>query len=282
MSEIHVIRVITEPSIYLVGRQAVDRLELARFLTDNISSAWTTDAPSSGEELVEVAGRLCYDSFRKPRPGGSAAYISHILEVGHGSVVEHCVFSVIITGISRTLSHELIRHRVGLSPSQLSQRYVDASGCAFVVPPAYVESVTAARRFIVSPFGESGGDVPAECHVGIAWIESCRSSLSAYRLLMDDRPGDPTFGTAARKAAREAARSVLPGCVETKIFLTGNARAWRHFLELRGSRGADAEIRRLALALLPVLRAEAPHLFGDYRVVEVDGVETIHTDHRKV
>src|SRR5690606_22324123 len=80
--------------------------------------------------------------------------------------------------------------------------------------------------------------------------------------------------------ARQAARSALPNSTETKIVVTGNARAWRHFLEMRGSATAEAEIRELALKVLEVLRAEAPNLFGDYRVVEQpNGFRVIETDY---
>ena len=83
--------------------------------------------------------------------------------------------------------------------------------------------------------------------------------------------------------ARQAARSVLPNATETKIFVTANARALRHFLELRGSRYAEPEIRKLANILLEVLQRESPHLFGDYRRIPLpDGTFEIVTDYRKV
>ena len=105
--------IVREPRVYLVGRQAVDDAALAAFLDDHGVSQWATDTDVAGEKLIEVAGRLCYLSFAKPRPGGNRAYIGHILEVGHGSVLEHAVFNLLITGVSRSLTHELIRHRAG-------------------------------------------------------------------------------------------------------------------------------------------------------------------------
>ena len=227
---------------------------MGRFLDSHNVPKWSTDAPSHSEELVETAGRLCYMSFAKPRPGGNQAYINHILEVGHGSVLEHAVYSMIFTGVSRSLTHELVRHRAGMSYSQLSQRYVDESDCAFVVPP----SITLAS--------ESG-----------AWWASCMGrALGQYQAMIESlemRFADITDKTLKRKKIRETARSVLPNCTETKIFVTGNARAWRHFLELRGSIHADAEIQRLAIAVLKVLQSESPNLFGDYTVTE-QGIDT--------
>ena len=85
------------------------------------------------------------------------------------------------------------------------------------------------------------------------------------------------------KRARQAARAVLPNSAETKIVVTGNARAWRHFCEMRGAGNADLEIRRLAGAVLRELQREAPNLFGDLRFVpSPDGIDMIETDYSKV
>ena len=98
---------------------------------------WQTDTEVAGEHLAEVAGRVCYMSFAKPRPGGNQAYLDHILEVGHGSVLEHAVWNFVFTGVSRSLTHELIRHRAGFGYSQLSQRYVDESVAEYVEPDVH-------------------------------------------------------------------------------------------------------------------------------------------------
>src|SRR5207248_5014918 len=106
------IRVLREPTVFLVGRQVVDAAELDRFLSEH-GVSWQTDTEVAGEHLVEVAGRVCYMSFARPRPGGNKTYLGHILEVGHGSVLEHAAWNLIFTGISRSLTHELVRHRAG-------------------------------------------------------------------------------------------------------------------------------------------------------------------------
>ena len=120
-------QIIREPTVYLVGRQTIEAAELDRFLADHEVSTWQTDTDVAGQKLCEVAGRVCYMSFAKPRPGGNATYLHHILEVGHGSVLEHATWNFIITGVSRSFTHEMIRHRAGFGYSQLSQRYVDES-----------------------------------------------------------------------------------------------------------------------------------------------------------
>lgn len=253
-------RIITEPSVYLIGSQDTEDEELHRFLEAEGVPDWHTDTHREPERLVEIAGRLCYMSFAKPRPGGNKAYIDHILEVGHGSVLEHAVFSLLITGVSRSLTHELVRHRAGFGFSQLSQRYVDESECAFVLPPGIKE-------------GEFYG------YTYDLWEQFCKESQIMYSklasLLEDESIEDKTL---RRKKAREAARSVLPNCTETKIFVTGNARAWRHFIELRGSIHADAEMQRLAIVVMKKLQDAAPNIFSDYEVTE----EGVTTPFRKV
>lgn len=206
---------------------------------------------SAGEELVEIAGRTCYKSYDNPRPGGNRKYIEHILESGHGSVLEHAVFSFIIRGISRSLTHELVRHRVGTAFSQQSQRFVDESECRFVLPPELEKDEELIK----------------------IWQEAVDHSRAAYCTLankLTEKLSDIPDKTARRKKAREAARSVLPECTETAIYVTFNARALRHFIELRGSVAADAEIRRLAIMLYRIVIEVAPNLFQGYEIATDD------------
>ncbi|HZW35156.1 MAG TPA: FAD-dependent thymidylate synthase [Isosphaeraceae bacterium] len=258
------LKIIHEPKVYLLGRQVVDEEALEAFLADHNVSHWTTDTEVAAEKLIETAGRLCYMSFAKPRPGGNQAYIHHLLEVGHGSVLEHTVFNLLFTGVSRSLTHELVRHRAGWSFSQLSQRFVDESECDFVEPEVIAEDPELHR----------------------IWLEAIQASQAAYRELAD-RLAEKFKGlsdrTLRRKKAREAARSVLPNATETKIFVTANARALRHFIEMRGDAAADVEIRRLAIAVFQLLQHEAPNLFGDYSLIDLpEGGQAVTTPHRKV
>lgn len=274
-------KIITAPKVYLLSENRLKNGDLQQFLRDEGCENWQPDTMNDSQTLVEVAGRICYMSFNKPRPGGNKAYIDHILEVGHGSVLEHAVFGLAITGVSRALTHELVRHRAGMSPSQLSQRFVDESDCNFVVPPLYIESVKYFQHIqrledkerydgILAPIPDGEPDETL-FEIGRRWVESCEIAQESYEIeatLSEKLPELQRIQdkTARRKAAREAARSVLPNCTETKIYITGNARAWRHFIEMRGSEHADAEIQRLAVAVLGVLCNAAPHLFGDYTI----------------
>lgn len=293
--ETDMVKTVLEPSVYVVGRQEYDDDAVAIFLEDH-GVEWETDAEIGGEALCEVAGRLCYMSFAKPRPGGNKAYLAHIKEVGHGSVLEHAVWNFVFTGISRSLTHELVRHRAGVGYSQLSQRYVDESDTEFVIPPAYEEAVAAYRHLHShdTPLGKFPQEVFLDgkykddisryyslVDLGCCWLEAMDRASYYYKSLVENAsklwPGQP------RKEIRQAARSVLPNATETRIFCTFNGRALRHFLELRCSRGADAEIRKLAMALYEAMIIEAPTLFGDYNKVSLpDGTYELVTDHKKV
>jgi thymidylate synthase (FAD) len=257
------IKILREPTVYVLGRQTVNDAEIDRFLADH-GVTWQTDTEIASEHLVETAGRVCYMSFAKPRPGGNKAYIGHILEVGHGSVLEHAVWNLLLTGVSRSLTHELIRHRAGFGYSQLSQRYVDESIAEYVEPDCIANDPELHRLWLAAV-----GDAHK------AYMQLTEKLLKVFEMEPDK--------TLRRKLARQAARSVLPNATETKIFVTANARALRHFIELRGNRHAETEIRKLAVAVLKIMQQEAPNLFGDYRLVPLpDGTFEAATEHRKV
>lgn len=274
-------KILFEPRVYLVGSQVVENDGLQQFLDDNGASGWTTNTDIPAQVLPEVAGRLCYESYNKPRPGGNKAYLDHIIAVGHESVLEHSVWSVVITGISRSLSHELVRHRVGISPSQLSMRYVDESKCRFVVPPFLKEEVRAALAYQALHQGERDPE-PLE-KIGAEWLASVNMAQHHYVHLVEHLLAKSTklypllTKTEARKKARQSARSVLPHATETKIFLTGNARAWRHFFGLRANRHADDEIRILAGRILELLKSKAPNLFSDFTSEQLPDGTTEYT-----
>jgi thymidylate synthase (FAD) len=206
---------------------------------------------TDGERLAEFAGRLCYMSQRNPASRATRDYLENIKRQGHGSVLEHANYSVLLEGISRSLTHELVRHRAGFASSQLSQRYVDESEAHFVVPPAII----------------------GEERLEAAWREQIEGAQRSYVALVEqlmERYAWVADRVHRRKMAREAARGVLPNSTETKIVVTGNARAWRTMLELRSSEGAELEIRRVAIALIRLLQAEAPGFFSDFEIYQAD------------
>jgi thymidylate synthase (FAD) len=256
---------ITKPKVYLVGRQVVVDEELARFLQDE-GMTFTTDASAAAEVLAEIAGRTCYMSFGKGRKT-SREYLDNILVSKHGSVLEHAVWCLLITGVSRALTHELVRHRAGFGYSQLSQRYVDESDARYVVPPLFQENEALRQKW------QRAIEAASKAYVELA------EAAAAY--VQEEHPDMPPRDR--RKWARQAARSILPNATETKIFVTGNSRAWRHFLELRGSVHADTEIRVLAVEICRLFKKEAPNIYQDIEIVEEsDGMPSVRVGHSKV
>src|SRR5574341_154362 len=186
--------VIREPSVYLVGRQNMDADAIQRFL-DDYGMTWETDTEVGGEQLVEASGRVCYLSFGKGRKT-NAEYIGNLIAMKHGSVLEHATWDFIISGVSRSFSHELVRHRAGWGYSQLSQRYVDESTANFVEPQVIAQDE----------------------RLHEIWLRSVEASHRAYvelvEGLMEKISQEPEHAgqtkTHLRKLVREAARSVLP------------------------------------------------------------------------
>jgi thymidylate synthase (FAD) len=216
---------------------------------------WSTDA-DGGPALVEFAGRACYQSWAKPNPrtATNAAYLRHIIDVGHFSVLEHASVSFYVTGISRSCTHELIRHR-HFSYSQLSQRFVPEHDADVVAPPGIEDDPELTQIF----------------------TEAADASRAAYIELLtrlEEKFADAPNATLRRKQARQAARAVLPNATETRIVVTGNYRAWRHFIAMRASEHADVEIRRLAIECLRQLVVVAPQVFSDFEITVLsDGSE---------
>ncbi|MGV0749987.1 FAD-dependent thymidylate synthase [Mycolicibacter heraklionensis] len=216
---------------------------------------WSTDA-DGGSALVEFAGRACYQSWSKPNPrtATNATYLKHIIDVGHFSVLEHASVTFYITGISRSATHELIRHR-HFSFSQLSQRYVPEPDSRVVVPPGME-------------------DDPELQQILTDAADASRAAYVELLARLEARFADQPNAVLRRKQARQAARAVLPNATETCIVVTGNYRAWRHFIAMRASEHADVEIRRLAVECLRQLADVAPAAFGDFQISTLaDGTE---------
>lgn len=216
---------------------------------------WSTDAEGA-EALTEFAGRACYETWDKPNPhtATNASYLRHILEVGHNSLLEHSSVTFYMTGISRSCTHELIRHR-HFSYSQLSQRYVDEDDFKVVPPPAIADDPDLVRIF----------------------KSAAEENKKAYKRLVEDLEekfsAEPN-ALLRRKQIRQAARAVLPNATETRIVVTGNLRSWRHFIAMRATEYADVEIRNLAVECLRQLRELAPTLFDDFEIGTLsDGTE---------
>jgi thymidylate synthase (FAD) len=198
-----------------------------------------TKAVTDADELAEFAGRLCYESWHRPNPATAEndGYIANILDHQHYSVLEHSSATFYIEGVSRSLTHELVRHR-HLSFSQVSQRYVDSKNVEMVEPTVFVELGKHEQAAVKHAFTEA---------------------RELYAALVDEL----THRGLKRKEARQAARAVLPNATATKLVITGNMRAWRDVISKRNSPHADVEIRELAQHLLANLKIVAPAAFQD-------------------
>lgn len=217
--------------------------------------AWETDA-DGGEALAEFAGRACYESWDKPNPSTAtnAGYLRHIIDVGHLSVLEHGVVTMYLTGLSRSVTHELIRHR-HFSYSQLSPRYMPTGQGEYVEPSIIADDPELHAKF----------------------VEATEAAERAYEALLEGLEQKLTSTgnqRVPRKRARQAAHAVLPGSLETRIVVTGNYRAWRHFIAMRGTDQADAELRDVAIRCLHKLKEVSANVFADFVIATLpDGTQ---------
>ncbi len=293
--EFRSMKVIEHPGVYVVGSMQLHETEIDAYLADHQIK---TFSPWGGEEdrapgkfarnargedqelLVELSGRICYMSYERPRPGGVGAFIDRLKSEGHGSVLEHPHYSFIVTGVSRNMTLEANRHRP-FSISQLSGRFVDASEVGFVIDADYI-----------------GDDA-----LTLAWARTCLTAYDEYEAAYErnyqrqlrkwsDKLGANLPNTATPdkaterkliKKARERARDILPGCLETRVLYTVNARAVRFIFEKRLHADAAFEIRRCFGLLFDKLAARDPLIFSDYTKEPLeDGTFTVSTAFGKI
>jgi thymidylate synthase (FAD) len=186
------------------------------------------------ERAIAAAARLCY------APVGAAELLETmsdeavrkvlrtVITSGHLSALEHASYTFAIDGVSRAMTHQLVRHRLA-SYNQQSQRYVSYDDPAFIVPP----------------------EIDADPEKRVAFITACGDAFLSYRAMVD--AGVPA----------EDARYLLPNAMETKIVVTMNIRELLHFLELRCCRRAQWEIRAVADRMLELAEPTAPYIFLD-------------------
>lgn len=266
-----------EPTVYLIAEprirwdavEAMLRAEMGlpggvAWASSKQPGAALTVSPGTvdSEAICEVLGRLCYDSFGEAQGRvGSEAYLGHILESGHGSLLENATFTFVVCRASRGYTHQQVRHRAGWGYAQASTHFIDYSKRA---------------RLCLVGLAE---DARAEAETGL------RQALGAYGRVWDMMAKAPADGAgrAKKKAVCAAVRSMLPTALESKIGCTANLRAIRHFLELRGAKDNVPEIRLVAAKLLPLVRASAPVIFGDFEEsVGDDGFPVLTCKYHKV
>ncbi|MBV9212659.1 MAG: FAD-dependent thymidylate synthase [Actinobacteria bacterium] len=261
----------TTPQVFLVARPSIDLDGMRGYLESVGGASWLerrageatdADGPNPAETLVEFAGRLCYRSWE---PGlnpnvtrirtDRREYFENILRSAHGSVLEHASYSFALRNVSRTFTHELVRHRAGSAFSQESLRYVRLTEIGFRVPPA-LEPV---RDQVVSI---------------VERLEEFQRTAAGELGIEDE--GVPFH---VKKEVTSALRRLAPIGLSTDILWTANVRTLRHVIEMRTAPGAEEELRMVFDRIARIAVAEAPNLFQDFHRT---GDGSWVPEHRKV
>ncbi len=209
------------------------------------------------EKVVAAAAKLCYSSsdvqtlMDNLTPEKVESFVELLASYGHESPVEHVTFTFGIEGVSRSCTHQLVRHRIA-SYSQKSQRYVSEKGFEYVTPPAIAEDEQALAVYEramaqMQEAYDTLADLLEDKHAAVL-EQNGKTAEEAHRV--------------ARKTAIEDARFVLPNACETKIIVTMNARSLINFFHHRCCNRAQWEIRDVAQEMLRLCREVAPSLFA--------------------
>jgi thymidylate synthase (FAD) len=250
----------SEPKLYVLSRPSLDTGEIARFKADE-ATEWNQTGATGAEDVIEFAGRICYMSFGTEQSSKSnSEFIQHLIDQEHDSVLEHASWTFLLTGVSRAFTHQMVRHRIGFSFSQLSQQYHDEATAKFVVPQELRAEHAGATRDM--------------------WFRLIEELRRGYRSIS----GDLGAGRLSRKDSKDkeklraiwsAARSILPNATETKLVFSANGRALRHFLKVRGGIVGDLEMRRVSALIYTRMRIEAPTVVSDFEMSDEDGYPLI-------
>jgi len=264
-------KVFFKPKVYLIMRPQLDMAEVARFLAHDMDGQeWTRLEPTTpGEMGCEFIGRMCYNSFGERQGRKSTKdYIANLLDHGHGSVLEHANWSFLVTRCTRGYTHQMVRHRAGFSYSQESTHFVEYD--------------PKSARASLPGFDTGLADQAAEqCRAIAAAVDAYAQALAHVKAHFKDCKD--LAAHARKKAACGTARALLPNAVESKLGFTANARALRHFLELRGADDNVPEIRMVAAEVIEIMRREAPTVFADFVAYKAsDGFVALTSRYRKV
>jgi thymidylate synthase (FAD) len=255
-------------AIHVAATNVVDH-GVQEYLNAIGAEAWTTDAPTDAELLIEVAGRMCYRSFA---PGlnpnvtkvrnGNALYLANVEAQRHGSLLEHAHDTYVLFDVSRVVTHQQVRHRAGFAYAQESGHYVRVDGIKMWFPSYLaVHSKADTLRALFK----------AECE----HFEETQRTL-AVMLDVDNLPFEE------KKRATTAMRRLVPEGLATAIVVTANHRAWRWAIQLRTERHNDDEIR---MVLADVHRQQAalyPNLYADASTEMINGIEEVSFGNNKI
>lgn len=248
-----------EPEVFLVAKPEVDLDELDVYVESVGRKGWQDHvwenfSATSGEDLVEAAGRLCYRSWDvglnpnvKQVRTDSKEYFTNILKSGHGSVLEHANYSFIFHNVSRVFTHELVRHRAGAAYSQESMRFVRLTEIPFWFPD----------------WAKADAELMSRCTDLLLAMEKHQEWMAQHFGL--DADGVPFH---EKKAKTSFMRRFAPDGVATGILFTANIRALRHTITMRTDPAAEEEIRLVFGKVAEIMQQECPLLFGDFTKTE--------------
>ena len=246
-----------EPKVYLIAESKIDYDQLKEMLSsvgEETALGWfakTKEASKSeGELLTEVAGRICYKSFgvglnpnvTKIRQN-SQDYIDNTLSKGDGSIFEHASCTFAFINVSRVLTHELVRHRVGVAISQESLRYVRPTELRFWLPPEFQ-----GKKEVKSILENMEKD-----------YHDLESSYKWDELNFD-----------AKKRITSALRRIMPDGMATSIIWTANHRTIRHVITMRTAEGAEVEIRYVFDKVARMMKEKFPLIYNDFEYTELE------------
>lgn len=221
---------IVTPEVRLLAHTKIDEKAISEYMG-------IQDASTDAETLLTMAGRNCYRSFHRPNEAtySDADYLRRTLgEQGHWSISEHATATLYFTGVSRAFLTELTRHR-HLSFSVESQRFINANDANIVAPPAIRSHKD---PYVLRNFADAADE-----------------AIAAYMLTRDE------LGALPKKQRNEAARALLPNCVETRMVVTANLRAWHEVIQRRTQPDADAEMQEVMRLAREALHTVSPIIF---------------------
>lgn len=265
-----------KPEVFLLAEPQIHRDALQQFLVAVGAPEWESLEPhSDAEEIIEIMGRQCYRSWK---PGlnanvvrvreGNEKYIQEgLIGVEHGSVLEHSQVSFVFRGVSRVLTHELVRHRVGIAISQESLRFVRLDDLDFWFPEWALNQPALMER----------------CLAAIAADDADQKWFAEYFKLDEKQSDEDQRAWFERKKCYTSfMRRFSPQGLATSIGWSANFRTLRAVIEVRTSHHAEEEIRLVFGQVAHICRERWPHIFSDYKVEMVKGYEQWTTTHRKV
>lgn len=257
------------PRVIHVAHTMLDHTGVREYLNAVGAPVWSTDDDiSDAEELIEILGRVCYRSFAvglnpnvtKIREG-NAPYLANIIAQKHGALLEHASDTYILHGTSRVVTHQIVRHRVGVAYSQESGHYVRVDGISSWFPKAFEEHYKADR-------------------LRKLYRDAMEAAEKLQRLLADELDMDK-LPFAEKKALTTAMRRLVPDGIATTLCMTANHRTWRWLIELRTEAGNDDEIRIVFAEVFRQQLRRYPNLYADATAKMIDGIEEVSFEHSK-